>query len=887
VSASTGPIADEQAPVAAPRHPLSVRTYFALLLVLFALVATASAAYVYQRTAQDARAQAVADAHFAAQTAAAQVAQTLKIVQGTAAGLAANPSIGNVIDHPAGCTLSFSGGGGAGDRSHLDLLRTDGTVVCSSRAAAKGSLGSYAGASWLARARTHAVQLAPVLDPATGAHMAVSAVPVPGHGTVVALYDLDTAATHLVEIYGGGHPTEFLVTTKDRRTVVMRSVHPERWDGRALAGTDFSQASKQVDRRDLDGTTRIYQEATVAFGGWHFYVGEDKHAVLEPGRQLARRESEIILVGFAALALFTLFAYRRLAWPLRRLAGAVRDSAGSSPRSAVPVAGPVEVSALAGDVNELIGSVNRELEARKRNEAQLRLLAGIVESSDDAILAADLTGTVTAWNGGAEELYGYTAAEAIGQPASFLVPEERADEPHELLARVGAGEPVSQFETERVHKDGTAVPVLLTVSPVRDEHAQIVGISAIAHDISKRKQAEEALRRSEEHLRQSQKMEAIGNLAGGIAHDFNNILMVIRMCAAMRLDEASGDAEREDLERIDSAAERAAELTHRLLAFSRQQVLEPEITDLNAAAEEAHGLLQRLIPETIEVYRELEPDIEPILVDRSELTQVILNLAVNARDAMPDGGTLALRTTNVFLDADYASEHLDVKPGAYTMLQITDTGVGMDAETQARAFDPFFTTKADGTGFGLATVEGIVKQSGGHIWLYSEPGLGTTFKLYFPVATTGSRIESARPTATLTGGETILLVEDEEQVRRLVGSALRSFGYAVLEAAHAEEALELAEATAHIDLLLTDIVMPGLNGHELAQRLVASRPGLRVLFTSGYPADAALREGIAAARAAYLEKPYLPDELARKIRFVLDGQGLDDTLGAPTSLSSD
>jgi CheY-like chemotaxis protein len=302
-------------------------------------------------------------------------------------------------------------------------------------------------------------------------------------------------------------------------------------------------------------------------------------------------------------------------------------------------------------------------------------------------------------------------------------------------------------------------------------------------------------------------------------------------------------------------------------------------------------LLTRLIGEDVELIAELAPSVHPIEADAGQLEQVIVNLAVNARDAMPAGGRLIIATANIEAGAVDAEHLPDLKPCDHVMLSVSDSGEGMTPETLHQIFEPFFTTKEEGkgTGLGLATAFGIVKQSGGDIRVESEPGVGTRFEIYLPRAEAPVvRLAPAAPVPRAPSGtETILLVEDEEQVRRLVGNALRSFGYAVLEAAHGEEALELAEATAHIDLLLTDIVMPGLNGHELAQRLVDSRPGLRVLFTSGYPADAALREGIAAARAAYLEKPYLPDELARKIRFVLDGQGLDDALGAPTSLSSD
>ena len=377
--------------------------------------------------------------------------------------------------------------------------------------------------------------------------------------------------------------------------------------------------------------------------------------------------------------------------------------------------------------------------------------------------------------------------------------------------------------------------------------------------------------RVEEQLRQSQKMEAIGSLAAGIAHDFNNLLLVIRGYSAILLKNLDDEKLRGNVLQIDNAAQRAADFTRQLLAFSRQQVLHPELIDPNGVVQETIALVRRMLGEDIELECELEPQLDSILVDRSQLGQVILNLVVNARDAMEDGGRLSVRTANVELDGAYASDHLGVVPGRYVLLQVTDSGPGMDEETRSRAFDPFFTTKEVGTGLGLATVHGIVKQSGGHIWLYSEPGMGTTFKVYFPIAGK-SAVPAAPPSeiGSLHGTETILLVEDAELVRDLVAQALESFGYSVLVAAGGPEAIALAEQhQGTIDLLLTDVVMPQMNGRELSERLLAEYPGLKVLFTSGYPADTIIRHGIEEARAAFIEKPYVPDELARKIREVL------------------
>ncbi len=496
---------------------------------------------------------------------------------------------------------------------------------------------------------------------------------------------------------------------------------------------------------------------------------------------------------------------------------------------------------------------------------RVRTLAAIVESSGDAIIGKTLDGVITSWNRGAARIYGYTAAEAIGQPISMLAGGDQRDEFGQLLERLGRGEAIDGLEARRLHKDGHVIEVSLTISPIEDEAGTIVGASTIARDITSR-------RRTEAQLRQAQKMEAIGSLAAGIAHDFNNILMVIRTCGALLLRRLDDEELRADVMQIDDAARRAAELTHQLLAFSSQQVLRPAVTDLNVAVEDTLALLSRLIGENIQIECDLDPLIQSIVVDHGQLVQVIMNLAVNARDAMSAGGTLRIHTANVALDELFASGHAGISPGPFTLLQVTDSGVGMDEETKNRVFDPFFTTKSTGTGLGLATVYGIVKQSAGHIWIYSEAGMGTTFKLYFPCGDAMAVAPAAPPeVGSLDGRETILLVEDHAAVRPLVALALRSFGYTVLEASNGLEAIAIAAREGEaIALLLTDVVMPDMNGRELAEDIHAELPALHVLYTSGYPADTIIRHGITYEGASYLEKPYLPEDLARKVRQILD-----------------
>jgi nitrogen-specific signal transduction histidine kinase len=381
----------------------------------------------------------------------------------------------------------------------------------------------------------------------------------------------------------------------------------------------------------------------------------------------------------------------------------------------------------------------------------------------------------------------------------------------------------------------------------------------------------------ENQLRQAQKMEAIGRLAGGVAHDFNNLLTAIfGYVDLLREDLPEGSSARQDTEEIRKAAERAAALTRQLLAFSRQQVLEAVIVNVNDLVEEFDKMLRRLIGEDVELRAALAPDLANVRADPGQLQQVLMNLVVNARDAMPTGGKLLIETANADLTEEYAELHQPVIPGAYVMLAVSDTGVGMDADTRARIFEPFFTTKEKGrgTGLGLSTVYGIVKQSGGYIWVYSEPGHGTTFKVYLPrVDAPAHPVAQPREARTLAGTETILLAEDDEMLRPLAKGLLRKLGYIVLEAPSAEEALGAAAGhDGPIHLLVADVVMPGASGRELARRLAASRPETKVLYVSGYTDDAIVRHGLLDPGLAFLQKPFTPDTLARKVREVLDGR---------------
>jgi two-component system cell cycle sensor histidine kinase/response regulator CckA len=520
-----------------------------------------------------------------------------------------------------------------------------------------------------------------------------------------------------------------------------------------------------------------------------------------------------------------------------------------------------------------------DITVRHEAEQMRSLLGAIVRSSNDAIVSKTLDGKITSWNTAAEQLFGYPMAEAMGQPIRMLIPAELLPEEGLLLACIAAGDRVERYDTVRKRKNGSLVHVSLSLAPILDASGNVVGASKTARDLTAQHEAASALRRTEEQLRQAQKMEAVGRLAGGIAHDFNNVLSVILGYSGLLLDDLKpNDPLRGDVDEIRLAAVRAADLTRQLLAFSRQQVVSPRVLDLNDILAGMDKMVQRLVGEDVDLVSLLGANLGRIQADPSNVDQVILNLVVNARDAMPTGGKLTIETGNIELDDEYVREHLGARPGPHVMLAVSDTGCGMDKATQARIFEPFFTTKEEGkgTGLGLSTVFGIARQSGGTVWVYSEPGAGTTFKVYFP------RIEAdvdaarlASPPATLRGQETILLVEDQDQVRDVAHDILERNGYRVLVAGKPGEALLLCEQyPGRIDLLLTDVVMPLLSGVELAKRVALLLPEVKVLYMSGYTDDSIVRHGVLESEMAFLQKPFTPESLAGKVREVIDAPGV-------------
>ncbi|WOH69816.1 PAS domain S-box protein [Bradyrhizobium sp. BWA-3-5] len=645
---------------------------------------------------------------------------------------------------------------------------------------------------------------------------------------------------------------------------------------------------------------------------------------------------------------------------------------------------------LQAKLARLLGVVRREAASEKDRRAERdSLFSAVVESSNDAIITQRLDGTITGWNGAAQRLFGFAATEAVGQGIDIIVPPERRDEVRDILGRAGRGEHVEHFETSRVDRDGRAIDVSLSISPIRSASGQIIGVSKTAHDITERKRTQQALNQEAEErrrifessndlilvsdsmgnliqvspsvrdilgyepsemvghnaiafihpddlehtrkemrlgrrgrskrnfetryvskdgkavalnwtgtwsepvrrhffigrdltekqaadaqLRHAQKMDAVGQLTGGVAHDFNNILTVITGTIGILEEAVAGQPQLVAVTKlIDEAAERGANLTRHLLAFARKQPLKPLEIDINALVLETAKLLQPTLGEHIEITPLLAEDAWTALVDPNQLTTAILNLAINARDAMPDGGKLALETSNVVLDESYAGMHSEVTPGHYVMIAVSDTGAGIPAALLDRVFEPFFTTKevGRGTGLGLSMVFGFVKQTGGHVKIYSEEGHGTSVKLYLPRATGLQQTDAeAQVAADLQGGsETVLVVEDDALVRRYVITQIESLGYTTLEAANASDALRIID-DAPIDLLFTDVIMPGaMNGRQLIDEALKRRPELKTLYTSGYTENAIVHHGRLDSGVLLLAKPYRKSELAKMIRLAL------------------
>jgi PAS domain S-box-containing protein len=580
----------------------------------------------------------------------------------------------------------------------------------------------------------------------------------------------------------------------------------------------------------------------------------------EPTQQfLDELQQQLLIAGTVifAVALGSAFGFsRRLTRPLKDIAAAAGEIAAGDWERQVPLRGSAEATMLAAAFNEMTSSLRRSYER----------FHSVTDSARDAIVSTDPDGRITFWNRSAETILGCSEFDALGQPLTqFIAEEDRGVYLETVAPLLAAAEGPTRGRTidiTAVRPAGARFPAEFSISC--SSHETRLSLTAVVRDVTERKKAEEVLRQRDHELRQAQKMEAIGRLAGGVAHDFNNLLTAIRGYGELMMDTlGEADARREDMGEILKAADSAAGLTRQLLAFSRRERIVAQPVALDGILAGTERILRRVIGEDVELVCVSEQPLGFVRADNGQIEQVLMNLAVNARDAMPGGGQIRIALSNV-----------QVEGRPYVQLAVSDTGTGIDAETASHIFEPFFTTKRQGhgTGLGLATVYGIVQQSEGTIDVDTGPEKGTTFRILLPQVAPGDAQPSSGPHAkpASTGSETVLVVEDDERVRALVSNILKKDGYQVLEAEHAEQAAEVAEAYHEpIDLLLTDVVMPGRNGRELAELIVRRRPATRVLFMSGYSNDAVLLRGVSATGAQFIQKPFTIDALTAKVRDVL------------------
>jgi two-component system cell cycle sensor histidine kinase/response regulator CckA len=819
-----------------------LKTYFALLVTAFVAVAAVATTYVIVQSQRDGHRLAEHDARFVARTVAGQLGDAVAVLERTVAQLAATPQIAAALDTPEGCALTFAGPPGL-DAGHIDILRADGSVACSSRKPeGKAALRGYAGEAWLRRALRGKRFEAPVIDAAVGGHAAISAAPIRG-GVVAAFLALQPAGPELAELYGGGRPV--VLSVLSGRRVLMRSIDPELWVGDEVDGALARRSGAVHERPDLDGRMRIFAATPVPGTDWTVWAGEDKAAALADGVRLRDRQLMLILAGLALVLVAAFLVYRRVALPVTRLGAAVRATGRLTPPEPVPVSGPAEVTALGEDVNGLIGAVSRELADRRRAEENYRLL--FEGSPLPAWIYALDTLAVLEVNDAAVARYGWSREEflALTQPTVECGPSRhRTRDGEEIAVRV-------------IGRDVT----------FGDCPARLV----MAEDVGERE-------RLEDQLRQAQRMEALGRLAGGVAHDFNNLLTAIIGYSELMLAQMpAGDPRRGDAEEIKHAGERAVTLTRQLVTFGRGQALEPVVVDLDETVGAIEPLLRRLIREDVTIHIRPGDDVARIRADKGQIEQVLVNLAVNAGDAMPNGGRLTISTADVYLDEEYFRMHpaAQGEPGHHVLLEVADTGIGMDEETMSHVFEPFFSTKGPehGTGLGLATVYGIVRQSRGSVWAYSEVGRGTTFKVYLPAVDAPVEAPAERRPAVLSStGRTILVVEDDPAVRGVVRRMLEPQGFSILEAADGDAALALS-ATAEpgdVHVLLTDTVLPGVGGIELAGQIRDRHPGIRTILMSGYSGILASGELELGADSEFIAKPFNRADLYAKLDAVLD-----------------
>jgi PAS domain S-box-containing protein len=858
-----------ESPFSGSRRRVPLSFYLVGLLVLFLFTAAGAALVVRAQAGQDAERTGREEAMFAADLAASEVSSALKQIEEIVTGTAANPAIASVFVPGSPCNVAF-GAIGVMQLTHLDFTLPSGSVTCSSAGSTPSGV-SYGGAAWLTDALRGPVFAAPVIDPRTGRASAVTAAPFKDVGVVAAFVDLTELGPTLAKRFAGPRKLEFLVTTPDGKTALARSVDPGRWSGTPIDGTSFANTSRST-RSDLDGVARVYGQATSNARGWKVYAGAEESSVAAGADGLFRQELIVIAVGLIAILVGTLFVYRRVVGPVHALSRAVGGVTDPTLAHPVRVMGPAEIARLAENFNKLLATVKTQLAEHRRDEANARAM---LDASLSAIVGMDGDGKIVEWSRQAEATFGWSRAEVIGQPLVSLIVPERYRARHTAglaeYRRTGVG-PVlgKRLELEASTRDGREIAVELSITPAQTPRGHL--FTAFIRDISERKTSEEQRLALEERLRQSERLEGIGRLAGGIAHDFNNILAVVMNYSQFVEDTLPAESEvRDDVVQIRLAAERGATFTRQLLTFAHRGAVNPQDVQLNTILTGLRTMLQRTIPKSVAIDLQLAPDLWTVQIDVGQLEQLLLNLIVNAADAMPDGGTVLIQTTNVDSSGDVPS---GLTSGRYVRLDVTDNGHGMSKDVIARAFEPFFTTKpkGKGTGLGLATAYGIVQQAQGAISIQSVVGRGTAVHVHIPaqvgVEPELEGIRAAVVPQSAPSAAMVFVVEDEAAVRKSVVRILSDRGYSVLQAPGPTNAVELARLWGgSVDLLLTDIVMPEMSGDELARKLRETRPHLRVVYMTGYSGGidtAALR-----IDGAVIQKPFTRDSLLAAVEKAL------------------
>ncbi|MEV4516692.1 ATP-binding protein [Dactylosporangium sp. NPDC049525] len=857
------------------RWPL--RAYLVGLLALFVAAAGAGICSGWLQARHDAVSMARQDASVGAALAARQLEESLTIVRGTVESLAANPGVGQVFTDPGSCRLTFSLGGA--DDGHVDVLRQDGTVVCSSRPPLdRREADAYAEAAWLPDAARTPYTVAPVQDGRTGRPAALFTAAIPGLGLVVAFVDLVALGAAAGKLFGGSRHLEFMITTEDRATVLTRSPDGLRWAGTRVRDSRFSGPGGDGTGVDVAGLPRLYGRAAVEGVGWQVFAGASRSTALAAADRLALHQALVVALGLLAGLMATLVVQRRVTGPIGNLRAAVRSATTSGNLDAtVAVTGPREVAELGEEFTALLATVDRELQERRRAEESAREHERNYRQMFDAspfpvVLFDPGTLDIVAVNDAAVAYYGRPRDALLTMPFTGLCPSEDAAA---VTSGFVAAAPVERDRPQRHLKDDGTITEVSVTSYLTSFAGRKVRC-AVVTDVTER----EHLQR---RLRQSDRLESLGQLAAGVAHDFNNLIGIINGYAGIAAADLEAAAAADpawrtlhaDLTEIVAAGDRATALTRQLLSFSRADPApEARTLDLNGIVTDLDTLLRRAVGEDVTVVTHLTAAPWPIRADPGRLEQVLVNLAVNARDAMPGGGTLTIETAPVTVDEHYAAQHPGARTGRYMRLRVSDTGTGMSKATMERAFEPFFTTKpkGHGTGLGLATIYGIITQAGGHTQIYSEPGHGTTITALLPATDHGTEPDTAPEELHRSGdGETILLVEDDDSLRAITERILHRDGYTVLSAASVTDARRLAATHPGVDLLLTDVILPDMHGPGLAATLRAAHPGLPVVYLSGYTETVLATRSTIPAGATLLTKPVSAHQLLRTVARALDG----------------